>query len=67
MTDLEGLRVAWAVKQFISFILRISFTIVTDHDALKALSTKEKQEGRMRWWTEFSSAFDYKILYLKGM
>lgn len=66
VTDQEGLGVVWAVKHFVSYVLGMPFTIVTDHEALKALCTKEKLEERMRRWEEFLSEFDYKIRYQKG-
>ena len=66
VTDREGLGVVWAVKHFVSYILGMPFTIVTDHAALKALRTKERLEGRMRRWAEFLSDFDYDIIYRKG-
>ena len=66
VTDREGLGVIWAVKHFVSYILGMPFTIVTNHAALKALRTKERLEGRMRRWAEFLADFDYEILYRKG-
>lgn len=66
VTDREGLGVVWAVKHFVSYILGMPFTIITDHAALKALRTKDKLDGRMRRWAEFLSEFDYEIQYQKG-
>ena len=65
-TDKEGLGVYWAVRHFMSYILGMPFTIVTDHAALRALRTKEKLEGRLQRWAEFLSEFDYDIIYRKG-
>ena len=66
-TDREGLAVIWAVKYFMSYILGMPFTIVTDHSALTALKTKEKLEGRLQRWAEFLSDYDYQILYRRGV
>lgn len=65
MTDQEGLRVIWAVKNVISYILGMPFRIVTDHAVLKALRTKEHLKGRMRRWAKFLANFNYEILYRK--
>lgn len=40
-TSREGLAVIWAVKYFISYILRMPFKIFTGHLALVTLKTKE--------------------------
>ncbi len=41
ITDLEGLAVFWAVKKLKRYLRGISFTIVTDHSALKYIFNKE--------------------------
>jgi len=46
--DLEGLAVFWAIKKLKKYLRRISFTIVTDHLALKYIFTKNEILERRR-------------------
>src|SRR6266498_1736599 len=42
ITDLKGLAVFWAVKKLKRYLGETSFTIVTDHSALKYIFTKDE-------------------------
>src|SRR6266498_4401300 len=67
ITDLEGLAVFWAVKKLKRYLREISFTIITDHLALKYIFTKEEiPEGRRGRWMIYLQQFDFKIKYRAG-
>ena len=61
-TDCERLAVVWAVKKFKSYIYGMHFTIITDHNALKALKTKADLEGRLMRWAEYLMEYDFDII-----
>src|SRR6266498_3578206 len=62
ITDLEGLAVFWAVKKLKRYLRGISFTIITDHSALKYIFTKEEiPEGRRGRWMIYLQQFEFKI------
>ena len=47
ITDLKGLAVFWAIKKLKRYLRGISFTIITNHLALKYIFTKDEiPEGR---------------------
>ena len=46
ITDQECLAVVWAVRYFHHYLSSQSFTIITDHSALKWLQTSKIPKGR---------------------
>ena len=66
VTDQEALAVVWAVKTFNSYIMGTHFTIITDHNALKALTNKSVLEGRLARWADFLMGYDMNIVYRRG-
>ena len=62
LTDLEALAVVWAVKTFNLYIMGTHFTIITDHNVLKALTNKSVLEGRLARWADFLMGYDMNIV-----
>jgi len=48
ITDLERLAIFWTIKKLKRYLRGTSFTIVTDHSALKYIFTKEEIPERRR-------------------
>jgi len=48
-------------------LLGFPFKIVTDHEALKYLSTQQKLSSRQIRWTDYLSRFNAEIVYVKGV
>lgn len=65
-SEREGWAVVWSVKHFKPYIFGMHFTIITDHNALKALKDKSSLEGRLMRWAEYLAEFDYDIIYRPG-
>ena len=65
-TDKEGLAVVWAVKLYRPYILGSKFTVITDHNALKALKEKVQLDGRLAQWADFLMEFDFDVVYRPG-
>ena len=42
------------------------FTIITDHNVLKALKTKADLEGRLMCWAEYLMEYDFDIIHKAG-
>lgn len=65
-TDLEGLGVVWALKNFESYISGTDITVITDHAALKTLMQKKEPSGRLYRWTIILQEFNPTIIYRAG-
>ena len=70
-TELEMLAVVEALEAFRPYLHGLSFTIVTDHQALRALEggelcSKPRANRRLAKWRLLIEDFDYKIRYKKG-
>ena len=55
----------WAVKTFNLYIMGIHFTIITNHNALKALTNKTFLEGWLARWADFLMGYDKNIIYCR--
>jgi hypothetical protein len=66
ITELECLAVVWAVKLFRSRLYGRSFSIVTDHAALKWLMTRPNLAGRLHRWSLTLQEYDFVIEYRPG-
>lgn len=65
-TEQEGLTVAWAVHQFESYVMGMTFVVVTDHSAFKGMRTKTELAGRLQRFAKKLSSYDYNIVYQSG-
>ncbi|POM68334.1 Enzymatic Polyprotein [Phytophthora palmivora] len=66
ITELECLAVVWSVKLFRPYLYGRSFTIVTDHSALKWLMTRPNLAGRLHRWSLTLQEYDFEIQYRPG-
>ena len=65
-TDKEGPAVVDSCKHFLSYLVGRSFTIVTDHRALKFLSGKDPTSGRLARWFDALRDLNFEIKYRPG-
>jgi hypothetical protein len=66
ITELECLAVVWSVKLFRPQLYGRTFTIVTDHAALKWLMTRTNPAGRLHRWSLTLQEYDFEITYRPG-
>ena len=66
ITDLECLAVIWAIKHFHKYLIRNKFTIITDHSALKTLSTTRILKGRRARWIMELQQYTFEIKHRSG-
>ena len=55
------------MKKFKSYIYGTHFTIITNHNALKAISSKAKLEGRLMQAAKYLMQFNFIIKYCPGI
>ncbi|GMF46675.1 unnamed protein product [Phytophthora fragariaefolia] len=67
ITELECLAVVWSVKLFRSYLYGRSFTIVTDHAALKWHMTRPNLAGRLYRWSLTMQEYEFVIEYRPGV
>jgi len=63
----ETLAILEALLKWEDKLLGFPFKIVTDHEALKYLSTQQKLSSRQIRWTDYLSRFNAEIVYVKGV
>ena len=66
-TEKECLAIVNALKHFSVYLLGRHFTIVTDHGALKFLSSMRNTNGRLTRWALSLQPFDYSIIHRSGV
>ena len=68
ITELECLAVIWGVKYFRQYLYGTSFTIITDHSALKWLLNSSTESGnrRLERWKITLSEYEFTVQYRKG-
>ena len=66
VTELECLAVVDSVRHFAVYLLGADFTIVTDHGALKHLSTIKHGGPRLTRWALALQPFSYKVEHRAG-
>lgn len=64
-TDLEGLALVEGIRHFKVYLSDKSFTVYSDHLALKSLKTS-KATGRLGRWAVFLQGFQYKVVHKPG-
>ncbi|OWZ16768.1 hypothetical protein PHMEG_0009390 [Phytophthora megakarya] len=66
ITELECAAVVWSVKHFRPYLYGRTFTIVTDHSALRWLMTRPNLAGRLHRWSLTLQEYEFDILYRPG-
>ena len=61
ITELECLAVVWAIEQFHKYLISQSFTVITDHSALKGLMTSKVPSGRRARWVMKLQSYNFTI------
>ena len=54
------------MKTLNPYIMGTHFTIITNHNVLKALTNKFVLEGRLARWADFLIGYDMNIVYCRG-
>lgn len=67
VTDRELLAVKHFTENFRHYLIGRTFTIRTDHQALKWLFSLKEPKNRIARWIEILSAFDFKIEHRPGL
>uniref|UniRef100_A0ABD2WZD5 RNA-directed DNA polymerase n=1 Tax=Trichogramma kaykai TaxID=54128 RepID=A0ABD2WZD5_9HYME len=65
-TERECLAVVWAIKKFRPYLEGYTFTVVTDHSALKSLQTAREPTGRLARWALELQNWTFTIEHRKG-
>ena len=66
VTELEGLAIVEAVKEYHPYIAGGKFKIFTDHRGLQWLKNTKDPHGRLYRWSLKLSPYNYEILYKPG-
>ncbi|OWY99835.1 LOW QUALITY PROTEIN: Enzymatic Polyprotein, partial [Phytophthora megakarya] len=66
ITELECAAVVWSVKLFRPYLYGRTFTIVTDHAALRWLMTRPNLAGRLHRWSLTLQEYEFNIVYRPG-
>jgi transposase InsO family protein len=66
VTELEGLALHWAVKQFRPYIYGRKFTVVTDHLPLIYIFKNKTHDGRFARWIASLGGMHFEVRYRPG-
>ena len=66
-TEKEGLAVVAACKHVLPYLLGQHFTIITDHRALKFLTSKDSYSSRIARWMDSLRDLDFEVQYREGV
>ena len=67
ITEKECLALVWAIKHFRYYLANIKIKVITDHSALKWLSTLKDPTGRLARWNIYLQAYDLEIIHRAGV
>jgi hypothetical protein len=62
----ECLAVIWAIRQFRTYVHRVHFYVITDHNALVWLLLIRDPTGKLARWAIYLQSYDYEIKHRKG-
>jgi len=65
-TELECLAIVWGIRRMRSYLEGYTFTVVTDHQALKWLGKLESPTGRLGRWVLELQQYEFDIKYRRG-
>ena len=66
VTELEGLAIVEAVKEYHPYIAGGKFNIFTDHRGLQWLKNTKDPHGRLYRWSLKLSPYNYEIIHKPG-
>lgn len=66
ITDLEALRVVWALRHFRAYLLGHPCVMMTDHAPLRAMLKARHSSGKLVRWSQTIAEFDVEIKYRPG-
>ncbi|GMF48304.1 unnamed protein product [Phytophthora fragariaefolia] len=66
ITELECLAVVWAIKLFRPYLYGRTFTILTDHAALKWLMTSNNLTGKLHRWAITLQEYEFDVQFRPG-
>lgn len=65
-TERECLAIVYALKEWRAYLLGRSFTVVTDHHALRYMQGIAEPAGRLARWTMLLQEFDFTVVHRAG-
>lgn len=65
-SEKECLTVLWSIQKLRPYVEEYTFTVVTDHSALKWLRNLKDPTGRLARWALAMQQWDFTIVHRKG-
>lgn len=65
-TERESLAILEGIRKFRPYIEGDTFTVITDHAALKWLFAKKNPTGRLARWIDELMGYDFQVIHRKG-
>jgi len=66
ITDQECLAIVWGIQHFHKYLTLKSFTVITDHSALKSLQKVENPTGRRARWIMKLQQYNFEVVHRAG-
>ena len=66
MSEIECLAVLWSIERLRVYVEGYSFTVITDHAALRWLKNLKDPTGRLARWALRMQQWDFTIIHRKG-